>query len=214
MEPLKIDVVSDVVCPWCYVGLRRLDQALTQFAQKHPEAPAPVVRWHPFQLNPDLDPAGMPRAEYVQAKFGARSGQVYDRVKAVGQSVGIAFDFDGIVRQPNTLVAHSLLAVAQIGAEQNRLVQALFDAYFIRHLDLTRPEQLADLAREAGLDSERIEAALNDEALHQQVAQADQKARDMGINGVPFFIFNQELAVSGAQEAEQLLGAMEEAMQA
>ncbi|MDI9330614.1 MAG: DsbA family oxidoreductase [Alphaproteobacteria bacterium] len=211
MKTLQIDVVSDVVCPWCYVGLKRLEHALLAFAERHPDQPPPEVRWHPFQLNPDLAPEGMDRAEYVQRKFGARSGDVYGRVAAVGKQVGIDFCFDGIRRQPNTLVAHSLIAVADPGEAQNRLVQALFDAYFIDSLDLTDVQVLAQVARQAGLAEDRIEAALNDEGLHNQVSGMDEKARSLGISGVPFFIFNGELAVSGAQESEQLLGAMEQA---
>lgn len=211
MNPLQIDVVSDVVCPWCYVGLKRLEQALRDYTQRHPGQAWPEVRWHPFQLNPDLSPAGMDRREYVQTKFGLRAGDIYGRVKAVGQSVGIEFNFDGIARQPNTLVAHSLIALARVGDEQNRLVQALFDAYFIDNLDLTDAQVLAQVAGRAGMDEDRIQTALGDAALHQQVSQSDQRARTMGISGVPFFIFNGEVAVSGAQESEHLLGAMVQA---
>ena len=147
--------------------------------------------WHPFQLNPELVPEGVPRAEYVRTKFGDRAGDVYDRVKAVGQSVGIDFNFEGIARQPNTLIAHALIGVAEPGAEQHRLVQALFDAYFIDNLDLTQNPTLAQVAREAGLDDARIQEALSDRGLHAQVSQADGQARAMGVTGVPFFIFNE-----------------------
>ncbi len=212
MKTLKIDVVSDVVCPWCYVGLRRLEKALALYAERHPQSPPPEVNWHPFQLNPDLAPEGIDRGEYVRTKFGSRAAEVYDRVKAVGLSEGIAFNFEGIARQPNTRVAHSLIAVAEPGAAQNRVVQALFDAYFIANRDLTDAHTLAQVAREAGLDEQRVAQALNDADLHAQVSQSDERARSVGISGVPFFIFNGEYAVSGAHEAEHLLGAMEEAV--
>jgi predicted DsbA family dithiol-disulfide isomerase len=212
MKPLKIDVVSDVVCPWCYVGLRRLEKALSLYAARHPQSLAPEVTWHPFQLNPDLAPQGMDRDEYVRNKFGQRAGDVYDRVTAVGQSEGIAFNFAGIARQPNTRVAHSLIAVAEPGPEQHRLVQALFDAYFIANRDLTDAQTLARIAREAGLDDERVTQALTDADLHAHVSQLDERARSVGISGVPFFIFNGEFAVSGAHEAESLLEAMEQAV--
>jgi predicted DsbA family dithiol-disulfide isomerase len=212
MKPLKIDVVSDVVCPWCYVGLRRLEKALSLYGQRHPEAAAPEVHWHPFQLNPDLAPDGMDRGEYVRTKFGARAGEVYDRVKAVGLSEGIAFNFDGITRQPNTRVAHSLIAVAEPGQAQHRIVQALFDAYFIHNLDLTQAQTLAQVARDAGLEEARIEQALGDADLHAHVSASDERARSVGIGGVPFFIFNGEFAISGAHEAENLLEAMEQAV--
>lgn len=212
MKPLKIDVVSDVVCPWCYVGLRRLEKALSLYAQRHPEAATPEVHWHPFQLNPDLAPEGMDRGEYVRTKFGPRAAEVYDRVKAVGLSEGIAFNFDGIARQPNTRVAHSLIAVAEPGSEQSRVVQAMFDAYFIDNRDLTDAQTLAQVAREAGLDDERIAQALGDADVHAHVSQSDAQARSVGISGVPFFIFNGEFAISGAHEAENLLDAMEQAI--
>ena len=208
---MQIDVVSDVVCPWCYVGLRRLEQALHMFQQRHPHSEPPLVRWHPFQLNPDLDPQGMTRQDYVKAKFGDRAGAIYDRVKGVGVSVGIDFNFDGIARQPNTLVPHALIALAPDAEVQHRLVQALFDAYFIQNRDLTQNDTLAQIARDAGLPEPAIEQALGDADLHQQIKAADDQARAMGITGVPFFIFNGEYAVSGAQEAEHLLGALEQA---
>lgn len=211
MQNLNIDVISDVVCPWCYVGKRRLEDALAQWTRAHPDQAVPVVRWHPFQLNPDLDPAGMSRADYVSNKFGPRAASVYDRVTAVGASVGIPFNFAGIQRQPNTLKAHALIAVAQAGSEQDRLVQALFDAYFIDNLDLTDDEVLVGVATGAGILSERARQALDDQGLLAQVAQADAKARSLGISGVPFFIVNGQYAVSGAQEPEQLLAAMAQA---
>ena len=214
MQPIQIDVVSDVVCPWCYVGKRRLESALALWAQSHPDQPTPLVRWHPFQLNPDMDPAGVSRADYVAKKFGPRAASVYDRVKAVGASVGIDFHFDGIVRQPNTLKAHALIDVSEPGAEQDSVVQALFDAYFIDNLDLTQDPVLAQVGAQAGLDAERVQQALTDTGLLDQVAQTDAQARELGISGVPFFIFNRQFAVSGAQEPEQLLEAMQQAASA
>src|ERR1700761_1795239 len=98
---LRIDVISDVVCPWCFIGKRRLETALKLYAEKHPDAPAPQVTWHPFQLNPGLPPEGMSRQDYVTQKFGPGGAQKYERVKAVGQSVGLDLQFDKIVRQPN-----------------------------------------------------------------------------------------------------------------
>jgi predicted DsbA family dithiol-disulfide isomerase len=118
MEPLTIDVVSDVVCPWCYIGKRRLEAALELYAQAKPDAPPPKVSFHPFQLNPDLPPEGMLRADYVARKWGGRpSSEVYARVSGVGKSVGIDFEFDRIVRQPNTKAAHALIALAARLAE-------------------------------------------------------------------------------------------------
>ena len=209
--PLTIDIISDVVCPWCYIGKRRIEAALALYARQHPDRPQPLVRWHPFQLNPDMAPEGVSRQAYVQRKFGARADTIYDRVKAVGASLDIPFAFDQIARQPNTLAAHSLIALAEPGPQQDAVVQTLFDAYFIEGQDLTQPTVLAALAERAGLDHEQAQTALADEALMSQISDADQQARGMGVQGVPFFIFNGRVGVSGAHESEELLRAMESA---
>ena len=211
---LTIDVLSDVVCPWCLIGKRRLEQALAQYAHRHPDRPAPTVRWHPFQLNPDMPEEGMSRAGYVRQKFGDRADTVYDRVKAVGRSLDIPFAIDAIARQPNTASAHSLIGLAEVGEQQQRLVEALFQAYFLQGVDLTQRSELARLAQEAGLSAEEVASCLNSEQARQQVRASDTRARQMGVQGVPFFIFNNQVGVSGAHEPEVLLQAMEQAMQA
>lgn len=208
---LTIDIISDVVCPWCYIGKRRIEGALVLYARQHPDRAQPEVRWHPFQLNPDMAPEGMSRAEYVQRKFGERAGTVYDRVKAVGASLSIPFQFDAIARQPNTRAAHSLIALAEPGAQQEAMVQTLFDAYFLEGQDLTQASVLLALAARAGLDTAQAQAALEDETAISQITQADAQARAMGVQGVPFFIFNGRVGVSGAHESQDLLRAMESA---
>jgi len=208
---LTIDVVSDVVCPWCYIGKRRLEGALALYARAHPGAPPPAVTWRPFQLNPDMPDEGMPRVEYVQRKFGARGGAVYDRVAAVGREVGIAFAFDRIARQPNTLAAHSLIALAERRGRQDAVVEALFKAYFIDGLDMTARENLVAAATGAGLDRTEVEAWLDEPRARDAAAEQDARARESGIEGVPFFVFNGTLAVSGAHPAETLFEAMEQA---
>ena len=209
---ITIDVVSDVVCPWCYVGKRQLEQALEMRRNKHPELPEPQVRWHPFQLNPDLPREGLARSEYLRAKFGdASGGTSYDNVKSAGQQVGLDLQLEQIERQPNTVLPHALIAMAQADS-QDKIVEALFDGYFNLGRDLTREEELIELGRAGGLPEPIIEAALSDESVHQAVSQADSNARELGVTGVPFFIFNQRLAVSGAAGAETLLAAAEKAM--
>jgi predicted DsbA family dithiol-disulfide isomerase len=208
---LSIDVVSDVVCPWCFIGKRRLEGALALYAKAHPDAPAPQVTWRPFQLNPGMPDEGMPRAEYVQRKFGDRGGAVYDRVSGVGREVGIPFAFDRIARQPNTLAAHSLIEAAQAHGVQDAVVEALFRAYFLEGVDLTVPENLAAIAAAAGLDRAAAEAWLADPGKRDGAAAEDQRAREIGVEGVPFFIFNGRLAVSGAHPAETLFEAMNQA---
>lgn len=209
--PLTIDVVSDVVCPWCFIGKRRLEGALALYAQERPEAPAPAVTWRPFQLNPGMPDEGMPRAEYVQRKFGARGGAVYDRVTAVGREVGIAFAFDRIKQQPNTLAAHSLIELAEASGKQDAVVEALFRAYFIDGVDLTVRANLVEIATGAGLDRADVEGWLDNANARDLAAAEDQRAREIGIEGVPFFIFNGRVAVSGAHPAEALLEAMKQA---
>ena len=208
---LTVDVISDVVCPWCYIGKVKLQTAIEQFTKDNPTELAPTVRWHPFQLNPDLDANGVERAQYVSQKFGDRAASVYDRVKGVGLELGIEFAFDKIKRQPNTRKAHSLIAACEGTELQEKMVQALFDAYFIQALDLTSDAVLEAIAVEVGLDQQATQDALYSSQALQRVQAADTQAREMGVQGVPFFVFNGRLAVSGAQAPETLVEAMKEA---
>ena len=211
--PLTIDVVSDVVCPWCFIGKRRLEGALALYAKEHPGAPAPTVTWRPFQLNPGLPDEGMARDEYVRRKFGSRGGAVYDRVSAVGREVGIAFRFDQIKRQPNTLAAHSLIELAEARGAQDAVVEAMFKAYFLDGLDMTDRANLIATAVGAGLDRTEAEAWLDSAQAREGAAAEDARAREIGIEGVPFFIFNSRIGVSGAHPSEALLEAMKQAEQ-
>jgi predicted DsbA family dithiol-disulfide isomerase len=206
--PLTIDVVSDVVCPWCFVGKRKLAAALDLYAKERPEAPAPKVTWRPFQLNPQMPAEGMSRAEYVQRKFGRSGTEVYARVSEAGKTAGIDFAFDRIERQPNTLAPHSLISLAAEHGKQDEVVDALFHAYFLDGRDLTDATTLTDVATGAGLPRGAVEACLADEQARRAVANEDEQAREMGVSGVPFFIFNGRYAVSGAHEPRTLLQAM------
>ena len=208
---LTIDVVSDVVCPWCYIGKKHLDDALAVWRTRHPDAPEPAVAWHPFQLNPGMPAAGMERGAYLLAKFGnASGGPGYSRVVAAAQAAGLVFNPQNIRRQPNTLRAHALIGAAASGQQQQRLVAALFQAYFVDGLDIGDPEVLRAIALGAGLDETSVAAARDETALG-ATAKEDERLRDAGIGGVPFFIFGQRVAVSGAQGAEALLDAFERA---
>lgn len=211
-DALTIDIVSDVVCPWCFIGKRQLEQALLMRKEKYPDEPAPVVRWHPFQLNPGLPEEGMERTEYLKAKFGdASGGPGYDNIKEAAKTVGLELALDSIKMQPNTVTAHALVAVAQDKVQEN-VVEGLFDAYFKTGADLTSEQVIIEVGRESGVPEPMIEAALNDETVKDTVKQADAQARELGVSGVPFFIFNKKLAVSGAAGAEALLSASEQAM--
>jgi predicted DsbA family dithiol-disulfide isomerase len=220
---LTIDIVSDIVCPWCYIGKRRLEAALKLFARAHPEQAAPKLSWLPFQLNPDLPASGISRAEYLQRKFGSPDGGgIYEHVSAEGKKEGLNFNFPAITRQPNTLRAHALLAAAlssdgsDDSAETTRLQatlkEALMQAYFCRGADLTQDATLQHIASQAGMPAELAHAVLQDAAAHQAVAEIDVEMRRIGISGVPFFIMNRQYGVSGAQPPEALLAAMEHAM--
>lgn len=214
-DTVSIDVVSDVVCPWCYIGKRKLESALTELAAKEPAVRA-AVRWHPFQLNPDLPQQGIPRKEYLNAKFGgaARAGDIYARVKAVGAEVGIPFDFDRIAVQPNTLPAHRLIAWAQERGDAestSALVERLFRAYFVEGRAIGDSRELARIAAEAGQDAPAAQAMLASSEGLAAVSSEEREARDVGITGVPFFIFNGSTAVSGAHDPETLLEAIAKA---
>ncbi len=214
---MNIDIISDVVCPWCYIGKRQIEAALALYAQQNPGADKPHVTWRPFQLNPQLPAEGMSRQDYVVQKFGAaRAKDIYARVAAVGAEHGIAFAFDKIARQPNTVAVHSLIALAGAAGPrtvdlQSRVKEAFLHAYFLDGVDLTKTENLVAIATAAGLDRAKVEQCLADPQSRQAVEQEDQRARAIGVEGVPFFIFNGKLAVSGAQGPAALLDAMRQA---
>ena len=213
---MNIEIISDVVCPWCYIGKRQVEEALTQFAKQNPGAQPPRIAWRPFQLNPQLPAEGMSRRDYVRQKFGAaRPDDVYARVSAVGAVHGIPFAFDRIERQPNTLAMHSLIALAAaadqtIDGLQSRVKEAFLHAYFLDGADLTQPDNLVTIATAAGLDRTVVEQSLTDPQARQAVEQEEQRARRIGVEGVPFFIFDGKLAVSGAQGSAALLAAMQQ----
>lgn len=211
--PLSIDIVSDVVCPWCYIGKRRLEAALAKRAAN--EALRAQVRWLAFQLNPDIPAGGVDRRSYLERKFGGpqRAQQIYARVKAAGDEVGISFDFERIARQPNTVDAHRLTAWAQ-DLDPNAadaLVERLFRAYFIDGIDIGSVDALASLAGDAGFDAVAARLWLVSDAGRAAIEAEERRARELGVTGVPFFVFNQRLAVSGAQPPEVLLEAIEQA---
>ena len=206
---MKIDVISDVVCPWCFIGRRRLGTALSLLAEREPGI-RPLVSWHPFQLNPDLPPEGIDRSAYLEAKFGgrARAGEIYERVRAAGKTVGIDFAFDRIERQPNTLDAHRLIAWAQAQGSAEDVVEQLFRAYFLEGRFVGERAVLAAIAGEAGFDSVAAGAMLASEEGAETIAAMDRRVRELGVGGVPFFIFDDRVAVSGAQEPETLVAAI------
>src|SRR5262245_47892083 len=155
---LAIDIISDVVCPWCFIGKRRLEAALDLYRQRRPEAPAPAITFHPFELNPDIPREGIPRADYIAKKFGARGYSAHDRLVNTGAQLGIPFAFDRITRQPNTLAAHVLIEAARRKGLQAAMKEAMLKAFFADGLDLTDTGTLARIAEGAGLERKDAEA--------------------------------------------------------
>ena len=194
---MQLDIFSDTICPWCYVGKRRLARALAARPQ-----PKLVIRWRAFQLNPGMPPEGMERDRYIEVKFGGpeRATRIYDAVKAVGAGEGIDFHFERIRRTPNTLASHRLLRKAARHGLQGVALDALFDAYFIRGLDIGDPAVLAEIG--AGVGIPDMAGFLANGECIEEVKGEDALARRQGINGVPCFIFNGRFLLSGAQEPE------------
>lgn len=198
---MKIDIVSDAICPWCYIGKRRLEQALKQAPQPDLE-----LGWRPFQLNPEMPAEGMDRKDYLRAKFGdSAGGRGYDRITEVGREVGIPFAFDRIKRTPNTILAHRLIRYATREHHQDEVVETLFRGYFTEGEDIGSPETLARLAATAGLDAATVEKYLAGAEDDDTIRAEDQFARQIGISGVPCFIIDRQYAISGAQPAEAFL---------
>ena len=203
-QVLTIDVVSDVVCPWCYLGEKRLEQALAE------EAGPVVVRWRPYQLDPTIPEGGLDRAEYMAKKFGksGRLQSVHDNLTRLGAEVGLPFAFDKITRSPNTLDAHRLIRWAASAGVQSRVVDRLFEAYFVEGRDIGDRVVLTEIAAECGLDADLVERLLAEGADSEVVRQEVEQAQAMGVSGVPFFIFAGRLGVPGAQEPSALRQAM------
>ena len=196
---VKLDIISDPICPWCYIGKTLLDQAMAQ----RPDHPF-EIEWHPFQLNPDMPAEGMDRREYLETKFGGKEGAIraYAPVLERAEAAGLAIDFAAIKRTPNTLDAHRLLHWAGIEGCQDRMAMALFRAYFNEGRDIGDPEVLADLADSLSLDGAMIQRLLATEADRDGIRARDAQFRQMGITGVPTFIVGGQHAVPGCQPAE------------
>ena len=208
MAPLTIDIVSDVVCPWCYLGKRRLEEALQKLGRTDA-----TVRWRPFQLDESIPEQGLDRQAYMRGKFGdlSRLQSVHDRLVAYGKEVGADYDFEAIARAPNTLKAHRLIRWAGEAGVQDAVVDRLFRAYFEQGQDIGDVATLAEIAAESGLDREEIARRLASDE-DEQAAQTEIDAwRRAGVTGVPFFIFNEKLAVPGAEGVDTLVAAMIEA---
>jgi len=199
-KTLRIEVASDVICPWCYIGKRRLGKALGLLGD---EIEARIA-WLPFQLNPDMPPQGLLRAEYRRAKFGSieRGRELDARVAREGAGEGIRFAFDRMQRTPNTLQAHRLIDLAQRQDRAETVVDALFRAYFEEARDIGEESVLAGVAGDCGITGWPQAADAG------RVAELEERVRELGISGVPTFIFDRKSGISGAHPPEDLAAAI------
>ena len=207
---MKVDIVSDTICPWCYIGKRRFERALSS----RPDIEV-AVTWRPFQLNPNMPVEGLDRATYLVGKFGSeeRVQEIFDSITDAGRGEDIPFAFDRISRAPNTVASHRLIRWAGEAGRQNEAVEVLFRRYFEDGRDIGDVGVLAELAAEAGLDRDEALAYLNsDEGAEEVKAEASYVSR-LGISGVPCFILDGKYAVSGAQEPEVFVQALDLSLQ-
>ncbi|WP_300019041.1 DsbA family oxidoreductase [uncultured Roseobacter sp.] len=198
-DPIKLDIMSDPICPWCYIGKTHLDKALAD----HPDHPF-KIEWHPFQLNPDMPREGMDRRAYLEGKFGGKDGAVRAYVPVVehAEAAGLKIDFEGMKRTPNTLDAHRLIHWAGIEGRQTAAVSALFTAYFVEARDIGDHDVLADIADGIDMDAAVVRKLLLSDADEEDIRARDAHSRSMGLNSVPTFIIAGKHAVPGAQPPE------------
>jgi predicted DsbA family dithiol-disulfide isomerase len=204
-QAITIDVVSDVVCPWCFIGQKRLERAMAAVPEIDVD-----VRWRPYQLDPTIPPEGKDRKAYMLAKFGSetRLREIHARIEPLGAEEGIEFDFDAIKVSPNTLDAHRVMRWAAVAGAQNRLAQRLFKLYFEEGENVGDHAVLVNAARDSGMDAAVVETLLPTDADRDAVATEIATASRMGITGVPCFLLEGKYAVMGAQDAETLADAI------
>lgn len=206
--PLTIDIHSDVICPWCWIGKRRLEQALAALSPLRAQ-----VRWHPFQLNPGMPTEGMPRAEYRRRKFGSAeyAAALDARVTGVASQEGLAFDLAAQSRTPNTILAHRLIWLAGQRGVQDAVVEALFSAYFSAGMDVGERSVLARIAAANGIDADEIGRFLAGHDGEAEVRDEERTIRTQGIDGVPLFIINGGERLNGAQPVAVFIAALKQA---
>jgi len=197
-----IDIISDTVCPWCFIGKRRLEAAM----QLRPDYDY-QIGWRPFQLNPELPRHGMDRRQYLALKFGGgdRAHQIYSHVRAAGQQESIRFDFEAIRRQPNSFDSHRLIRWAAAVGVQGAVVEELFRRYFTAGADIGSRAELVGVAAACGMDADEVRRKLDSDCDRTLVREEELVARRMGVNGVPCFIVDRKYAVSGAQDPSVLV---------
>lgn len=196
---ITLDIISDPICPWCYIGKAKLDRAL-EAAGDHPFD----IHWRPFQLNPDMPPAGMDRREYLETKFGGPEGanRVYSAIADAAAEAGLEIDFGRIERTPSTIDAHRLIRWARVTGNQTAVVSQLFRRYFREGQDISDRAILLDVAESAGMEREVVERLLDSDADLAETREEDAAAREMGVGGVPTFIVGGRYVLQGAQDSE------------
>ncbi|WP_420561713.1 DsbA family oxidoreductase [Tepidicaulis sp.] len=198
---MKLDIISDTVCPWCYIGKKRLEKALTDSGRNDVE-----INWRPFRLDPSIPPEGVDRQEYLERKFGPeKMKEAGGALKEMGAREGIPFAFDKIERSPNTLDSHRLILWAGSAGVQDEVVSLLFKAYFEEGKDIGDKDVLVAVAEEAGMEGDVVRDLLNSDADLKRIEYDDFQARQMGITGVPCFLFENQFALVGAQDADTLV---------
>jgi len=209
MKRVVIDVVSDVVCPWCYLGKHRLEAALALRPDVETE-----IHWRPYFLDPRVTREGMARVDYLSRKFGSdeRIRPAHERLSRLGREEGIEFHFERITWQPNTLDAHRLIGWAEETGRAGAIVEKIFSLFFAEGADLSKRETLLLAAQAGGLDLESVRRDLAGERDVAAVEKAATSAAERGISGVPFFIFNNRFAVAGAQPPDMLAEAMDKTL--
>lgn len=207
---VKLDIMSDPICPWCYIGKANLDRALAQ----RPDHPF-LITWHPFQLNPDMPKGGMDRRTYLETKFGGKEGAVkaYAPIVDHAEKAGVTINLEAIKTTPNTLDAHRLIHWAGIEGRQTEVVDALFQAYFVEGRDIGDADVLADIADSCGMDASVVLRLLATDEDRREIVERDAAARGMGINSVPTFIVASQHAVPGAQPTELWLKVLDDLAQ-
>jgi predicted DsbA family dithiol-disulfide isomerase len=206
---IEVGLIADLACPWCYLGLARLERARAM----RPEKPV-RLRWQPFFLNPELPPEGMDRQTYLRVKFGgeAAARRVYERIVESGLADGVDFAFDRMRRTPNTMLAHRLILLAEERGAGETFIGALFRALFIEGRDIGDPQQLIELGADAGLERNEVDEFLAGERHRKAVLASHRQAERLGVRGVPVFVVGGEYVIAGAQPAEVLAGLLDLAM--
>lgn len=200
-QPLTIEVVSDVVCPWCFIGLRQLERAIALVRESHPDFQY-VLRWRPFFLNPDTPPEGEPYLPFLIQKFGGRERveAIWQRIREVGATLGIDYQFEKIQVRANTLAAHRLIHWVQQQGDASSLVEKLFAAQFEQGENVSDRAVLADVASACGCDRTEVLAYLDSDEDRTLIQQMEEEARTWGVNSVPTFIFDRQSGIQGAED--------------